>query len=344
MRKLVLIYLLIFSALPLKAAEIPEEDDGVRAVYATACENIRGEEAKSSARVRATDKASFKALENLSDLSDYRDKYDTHDYNVLIYTLVDNYLEDMAVRTLEQDEGKICVEVTGYLNRSNIDNAVRELAARREAQYPDKLVLEKTALTEPSPAGLPPKPEIKISEDIAVEKILEEEPTLPESDKAPQDPVAIAKTVADDGRTKVFIERTKFYNDTSTNAFHADLARALEENSQAAVTNSLSDADYIIKTKVLRAKVDPINKQTNRLQMVIALELINTADASSMTEHQNRFILFESTENEQNVAASLLKKLLRKAGQQIAPRIKHKTGNRGSDSIITPTAANYRAN
>ena len=343
MRKLVLIYLLLFPILPLKAEGIPE-DDGVRAVYATSCEKIRGEEAKSSARTRATDKASFKALENLSDLSDYRDKYDTHDYNVLVYTLVDNYLEDMAVRTLEQDESQICVEVTGYLNRKNIEKAVQELAARREAQYPDRLVVEKTALTEPSPTGLPPKPEIKISEDIAVEKILEEEKTLPAPAETPKDPASIAKTATDDGRTKVFIERTKFYNDTSTNAFHADLAGALEENSQAAVTNSLSDADYIIKTKVLRAKVDPINKQTNRLQMVIALELINTADSSTMTEHQNRFILFESSENEQNVAASLLKKLLRKAGRQIAPRIKPKAGSRGANSIITPAAANYKGN
>ncbi len=335
MRKLILIYLLLFFALPLQAAETEDQDNGVRAVYATSCEAVRADEAKSSARVRATDKASFKALENLSDLSDYRDKYDAHDYNVLVYTLVDNYLEDLAVRTLEQDNSKICVEVTGYLNQSNIEKAVQDLTAKREAQYPDKLVIEEKNLTEPSPTGLPPKPEIKISEDIAVEKILAEE-TPP--------PPAPAKAIIDDGRTKVFIERTKFYNDTSTNAFQADLAAPVEENPRLAVTNSLSDADYIIKTKVLRAKVDPINKQTNRLQMVVALELINTADSSSMTEHQNRFILFESSENEQNVAASLLKKLLRKAARQIMPKIKVREGSRGANSIITPTAANYKGN
>lgn len=335
MRKILLTYLLLFYAAPLLAAELNDEEEGVKSVYAIVCENLRNGEPKSSARMRATDKASFKALENLSDLSDYRDKYDAHDYNVLVYNLVDNYLEDLAVRTLAQDNEKICVEVTGYLSTQNIARAVSELSAKQEAKYPDQLVVEQAALTEPSPTALPPKPELKISEDIAVEKILEEEKTLPQKQIA-SDPISQARAAVDDGKTKVFIEQTKFYNDTATNAFHSVLAQALQENQVLAITNSLSNADYVVKTKVLRAKVDPLNSQTNRLQMVVSIELINTADASSIQEHQNRFILFESSENEQTVAASLLKKLLRKAGQQIAPKVKPKANVQATNSIITP--------
>ena len=193
-------------------------------------------------------------------------------------------------------------------------------------QYPDSLTIEKAALTEPSPTGMPPKPEIKISQDIAVENTLAEE--------KPAAPIAAPKV--DNGKTKVFIEKTKFYNNTDTNAFREDIAAPIEENRQLAITNSLSDADYIIKTKVLRAKVDPINKQTNRMQMVVALELIRTTDSSTLTEHQNRFMLFESTENEQSVAVSLLKKLLRKAAGQILPKIKAKPESYIPSSIITP--------
>ena len=72
------------------------------------------------------------------------------------------------------------------------------------------------------------------------------------------------------------------------------------------------------------------------MQMVVALELIRTTDSSTLTEHQNRFMLFESTENEQSVAVSLLKKLLRKAAGQILPKIKAKPESYIHSSIITP--------
>ena len=61
---------------------------------------------------------------------------------------------------------------------------------------------------------------IKCHDDIAVEKILEEEKTLP-PEKVASDPISQAKAAVDDGKTKVFIEQTKFYNDTATNAFHS---------------------------------------------------------------------------------------------------------------------------
>lgn len=326
MRKLFLTLALSLFSLPTLALETAEDyDDGIRAIYATACEPLRYGESNSAARMRAADKAAFDALENMNELSDYHSKYDAHDYRVLVYTLVDNYLEDMAVRTLQHDDKQVCVEVTAYLSQKSIEAAAQKMAAEREAQYPDSLTIEKSALTEPSPTGLPPKPEIKISQDIAVENALAEEK-----------PATVATTKAGHGKTKVFIEKTKFYNNTDTNAFRADIAAPVEENRQLAITNSLSDADYIIKTKVLRAKVDPINKQTSRMQMVVALELINTADSSTLTEHQNRFMLFESSENEQSVAASLLRKLLRKATAQIMPKIKAKSASSVTNSIITP--------
>ncbi len=326
MRKLFLTLALSLFSLPALALETAEDyDDGIRAIYATACEPLRYGESNSAARMRAADKAAFDALENMNELSDYHSKYDAHDYRVLVYTLVDNYLEDMAVRTLQHDDKQVCVEVTAYLSQKSIEAAAQKMAAEREAQYPDSLTIEKSALTEPSPTGLPPKPEIKISQDIAVENALAEEK-----------PATAAAPKTEHGKTKVFIEKTKFYNNTDTNAFLADIAAPVEENRQLAITNSLSDADYIIKTKVLRAKVDPINKQTNRMQMVVALELINTADSSTLTEHQNRFMLFESSENEQSVAASLLRKLLRKASGQIVPKIKAKSASSVTNSIITP--------
>ncbi|MBR2033538.1 MAG: hypothetical protein IKA03_02570 [Alphaproteobacteria bacterium] len=305
-------------------------EDNIQTLYASVCELVRPDEAKSSARVRATDKASFKAIENISALSEYRNKYDAHDYNVLVYSLVDNYLEDLAARTIKQNDNEICVEITGYLNTDNVAKAINEITNKQEEQYPDKLDIEEKALTQPSPNIAPPKPTLKINDEIAVEKVLAEKEVTKPLD-------AIPPALINDKRTKIFIERTMFFNDTSTNAFHKDMSRIVEENNKNMVTMSSNMADYIIKTKVLRAKVDPINKQTNRLQMVVSIELFNMENNSSITEHQNRFILFESNENEQSVAASLLRKLLRKAIKQIMPKIKSSFPE--SKSVITPSAA-----
>ena len=303
-----------------------ESDTDLITIYATVCEDIHPNESTSSTRMRATDKACFKALENIGDLSSYRSEYDTHNYNVLIYKLIDTYLEDLTSRTTSQNDTQLCVEVTGFLNKENILLAIEELANQQKDAYPKELQIENNALTLSSPNSLPPKPEIKINDEIAVEKNLDNE-------------AENLANVDDDKfknnfQTNVFIETTKFFNDTSTNAFQQDIAQILEENKYIKIVTSLSNADYIIKTKVLRAKVDPINKQTNRLQMVIAIELTGTKNDLKLTEHQNRFILFENAENEQSVATSLLRKLLRKATKQILPKIK--TPNSNDGSIITP--------
>ncbi len=287
-------------------------------LYALACENITNNTPKSAIRLKAADKAIFEALDKSSFLSEYKNTYETHDFNVLVYSLADNYLEDVSTRTTFQDEDKLCVEITGYLYPQNIEFALAEI--KEQQTYPEKLELEIEALTPPSPTSLPPKPKVKIKADIAVENIYKDNVT--------------------NKQTRVYIDKTMFSNNTSSNAFHFDISNEISENSNVIITDKTSNADYLIKTKVLRAKVDPINKQTNRMQMVVSLELINVADSTSIVEHQNRFVLFESSENEQTIASSLLKKLLRKAARQISSKIKDKYKTSGS--IITPNVSLQR--
>ena len=84
------------------------------------------------------------------------------------------------------------------------------------------------------------------------------------------------------------------------------------------------------------------------MQMVIALELVDNNTENSIIEHQNRFILFESSENEQKVAQDLMRKLLRKAADQIVNKIKIKNNplvnDMGMEAIITPTSPSYQPN
>ncbi|MBE6452712.1 MAG: hypothetical protein E7012_04405 [Alphaproteobacteria bacterium] len=324
MRKFSLLYLLLAIPYNVFAQDANNE---LISVYSTVCEDIRENESTSSTRMRATDKACFKALENLGDLSGYKSQYDTHDYNVLIYELIDTYLEDLTTRTISQNDTQICVEITGFLNKNNIQFAITALAEKQQAQYPEKLEIESNALTLPSPNEEMPKPEIKISDKIAIEKTLNGEIEQPENEK--KNDINLSAT-----KTKIFIESTKFFDGTNTTAFYKDISLILEQNKYLEIATGINDVDYIIKTKVLRAKVDPINKQTNRLQMVIAIELTDVKNETKILEHQNRFILFESSDNEQKVATDLLRKLLKKATKQIMPKIKTMQDKTGA--IITP--------
>lgn len=309
-------------------------DDETISVYAKACEPLRTGEARSGARVRATDKAGFKSVENISALSDIRSQTEPHDFNVLVYNLVDNYLEDMAVRTLEQSNEQICVEVTGYLSPANIDKAYQALREKQKQQAEENrsdtiddfqaLEIESDDLPE-AVTALPPKPQPKIRDEIAYE-------TAANETAAPT-----AETVADN-KTAVFVERTKFYNGSDTGVFFDNIKKALGENPEIKATTSKTGVDYVLNTKVLRARVDPINQKTNRLQMVVQLELIETETGTAITEHQNRFILFESSEDEQKVATGLMQKLLEKGCRRLLPKIKtpQSAEQRRNNAVITP--------
>ena len=314
-------YILLLIFLNSIANAYAMENDVV-SVYATTCEEVKPNEAKSSVRVRATDKASFKAVENLAQMQEYRNQYPTHDFNVLVYKIVDNYLEDLTIRTTEQTDEQLCVEVTGYLQEKNIQAAINENMQKHEVMkedYPQALEIEnRQDALQPVVTDLPPKPEITIKKEIAAETALNEE------------------AVSINGNVRVFIEPTTFFNNTSTDAFVPEIQQILQQEKNVTFINDKKSADYIIKSNVLRAKVDPINSKTNRLQMVIAVELLKTGNGKEFTDHQNRFILFESSEDEQIVANSLMKKLLRQAIKNIAPKIEASVSDNGA--VITPPA------
>lgn len=328
--------LCLFSAPAFAQEELDNPD--IISVYARACEPIKQGEARSSVRVRATDKAAFKSLENISALADIKQKLLASDFNTLVYTLIDNYLEDMAVRTVEHNDENLCVEVTGYLSKQNIAEArAKQKAAKQELMAQEKpyyLELESNEKDlPPVVTGMPPKPQPKIHEEIAFEtaEISAELPTAPNAQS--------------NSNTMIFVEKTKFFDGSNTGAFFETIKQALAENPNLATSQTMDNADYILKSEVLRAKVDPINKQTFRLQMVISMELTDTETSAKITEHQNRFLLFESTEDEQKVAASLMKKLLTKGCQQLLPRISAKNKGAMDGSIITPSQnTNYNRN
>ena len=87
--------LLLSLLLPFSASAQIENENKAIPLHSTVCEKITNGESRSSARMRATDKASFKAVESISELKTHKDTLNGHNFNLNVYKLVDNYLEDI---------------------------------------------------------------------------------------------------------------------------------------------------------------------------------------------------------------------------------------------------------
>lgn len=305
-------------------------DDDAAALYGAACEKIKPQEAKSSVRLRATDKASFEAVKNLSELDAFKSKSGEHDFNVLVYNIVDNYVEDLAVRTTKQNESEICVEVTGFVKK---DDLAAAMSSESDSQ-PEETTFAETGASLSSV----PSAEEEIREEP--QKTLEPEISAPEvliSQEASQTAEA---DEAKSPKKLLYIAPVSFFNNTVSENHKQILKEIFGKNEAFYLTENKDTADYIISAKVMRAKVDPINSNTNRLQMVLSVGVEFTDSGASTVEHQNRFILFANGDNEQEVAAKLMRKLLTKAGEQILNKveadIRRSAANDNSGKIITP--------
>lgn len=314
-------------------------DDDVIAIYGAACEKIKNGEAKSSLRVRATDKASFEAVSSISELAQIKKELDPHDFNVMIYDMVDNYVEDLAARTTKQDEANICVEVTGYLKKDNIVAAVQQTFEGRAGQ---DFTENRTDSVNGQSA---PETEIEATAGTVLSETSTPDNTVFVAEEASTKEVSLPqKTTADEGENKinVYVAPTVFFNDTESETHAQNVKTVLERSPVLRLTNDAGKADFVVKSNVLRAKIDPINSNTSRLQMVVSVTLENTKDKTTSTEHQNRFVLFSSSEDEQAVAGKLMRKLFEKATESVLPLLEKESHTDKAVSslpqMITPSS------
>jgi hypothetical protein len=302
-------------------------------VYAAVCERLINDESKASARARASDKAAFKAIEEVPQIASYRERFTPHQFNLAIYRLVDNYLDNINLHTVSQDAQNVCVEINAELTSSAINEVFASLMTPQQpaAVTPQDdnvgLDVEVDVPQEELSLAIPPKPEIVINKQIAYD-----------TENMPLTGAKVAQPVQGNAlpTTLVFVDKTEFYNGTSTSGFFSTLEQALMAKPNIKVTAGLSNPDYILKTKVLKAKVDNVNTETGRLQIVVALELINTATSEKFTDHQNRFVLFNTSEDAQKTASSLAQKLLQQGIEKLLPKIKTSQDKELSNTMITP--------
>lgn len=290
--------------------------DDLMTVSSAACEKISPDESLSSARIRAADVAAFRAVESLPAVASFRDKNDAGSFNTKVYNLTDNHLQNYQMSASQNEAGDVCVEVKAGLSLAQVKKA---FAAPIINSMAEPLNSEENNI------GLPPKPNITINDDIAYQ-----EPEIVVENPVKQPLPVINNHPA----TKVLVERTEFFDGTSTDKFYPYLNNNLSQRKDIAVTDIPDNPDYVLKTKVLKAKVDSLNDKTNRLHVVVSLTLTDTKTNQSTTEHQTRFILFENSENAQSTAAGLIRKLFAAGVDKLLPSIKGPAS--AGNEIITP--------
>lgn len=332
MKFIKLVFFILLCIVKPSFAQVDENNQEID-VFANVCEKISADESKSSARLRASDKAAFKGVEEISDLKRYKEKLDTHKFNLKVYKLIDNYLEDMNINVISQDEEYVCVEVSAYI----VPSSIYEVFSDVDYQKEEALNIEQENIEEDVNITVPPKPEIKINEQIAYSN---DDSAVQDNNKEDTaDEILYGKEEIKDfsgKKTSVFIDQTTFYNNTSTNGFFAHIEQEILKNGAVDIQATFDNPNYILKTKVLKAKVDNINSETARLHIVVGIELTDTLSSEVTTEHQNRFILFNTSEDAQSKAAELIKKLLSDGIAKILKNTKFNENISSSNNIITP--------
>lgn len=144
--KLSVCLLLACLAIPVKA------DSFILPVSSEACEEIKQDETVASARYRVYDKAALLAVKSSSYIKENTENLNDHSFNVLAYKLVDNVLSNVSITTIREESSKICVELTGSLEKTLVDevlagnetlelraDTVEKIAKEVNASYPKSL-------------------------------------------------------------------------------------------------------------------------------------------------------------------------------------------------------------
>ena len=202
-------------------------------IKANACEKAFGDESLSSTRVRAVDKAVFLGIKNLPELDEDKATLGEHDLNVMIYRLVDDFVEDLNSKVLKSEKGKVCVEIKGYINPLRIDEVRKEFDIRRGENTQTEELLKEIAQN--------------------VDEVFAMQPQNLE------------------GMALVYVEPLLYYNGKISQKHTDHLKEKIKDNPYYFLTDDKELADFVVSPKMLKAKVDALDETHKRFQMVVIL-------------------------------------------------------------------------
>ena len=255
-----------------------------------ACEEIKAEEGKSAARAKVADKAGFAAAEQLNLVQQYRNNFNEHDFNVMVYELVDGVLEGVSIQTISEDEKQICVEINAMVQEKNLREEISKHLKERGEKAPTDIVVE------------------------ALEDVIATKEKFENTEFA-------SKPMAVEDCPLVFVAPTVFYNGANSENHSKLLRHYLADNEKFYLTNEQEIADFIIYPKVKKAMMDESRDGIKRLQMQIQFMLVSSDGEMVAKDEQSRAIICDENKTEQQNAQELLKKMFAKSAKRIAAEI-----------------------
>jgi len=298
--------LLMMFLLPAVTLAQSRDADNVK-VEANACEEQKQDETKAALRTRTTDKASFIGVENLSDVAKYKNSLNPHDFNVLVYSLVDEALEEIFVQTISEESGKICVSVSGVIKKYNLEAGIEKFLQNRKEETPTDAVVETIVEQNERKSGLKP------------------------DEMQPREPVIAAEDMG-----LVYVAPTEFYNGAMSENHSRLIKHQLGKSPYFFITDDKSIADFIIYPKVSKAKVEKVGEDAGRLQIEISFVLKSADEMEIFKDEQSRVSVFDNTQTEQQAAQSLLKTMFAKSGRLLLAKIENiQKENQDSKPVAT---------
>jgi len=308
-------------------------------VSGTSCESVKKGEGVSSVFARVINKASLAAIENIPDFIDVKSAMVEKDYISTVNEIVKNHINSISTKTISQDSDSVCMQVSGFVNKDVIDEALSPYKEKvseedKEIKEYNDAVDEKEAVK----SAIKPGDVDYNNNEMVVEEVKDDLEELPQSTDV--DVSDIDETI---DLFKLYVAPTEFYNGTKSPEISNILKELFFVSDDLYLIKKHTEADFVITSKIDKAKIQPINKKVNRLYMVVSVKAENKDGDEVVKEFQKKFIAFSKDNDEQEVAYNLAKKLLEAAGEKVLVAVeteivkaKGKDASINDIEVITP--------
>lgn len=264
-----------------------DEDLLIRQINADACDARMAEDDAQTAKNRAIDKACLAAVKTSGLVQGYYPKLSDMALNLIAYRIIDEYLFDIKPNVTLDDEKQVCVHLD-----ANLEMAPEDLHV---------LVAEYKAS---APVAAPEIAQI-------VQEVQQETEFKPQNLQE---------------KKLLYIAPLHFWNGIQTNNYSAIIQDQLAHSDYFYVTDDETMADFIAEPYVETAHVDDVDDANRKMQISLSLNInaLSNNYFEPLTEQQNHFILFAATNDEQQVADQLIRKLLERAAAAAKSQLNHR--------------------
>ena len=257
-----------------------------RFVNAEACDDKQPSDDKKTAENRAVDKASIAAVKLSGIIQNRYPGLTASALDIISYRIIDEYMLNVKHDVTIDDDSHVCVKLnaTVEIMPDELAGLVRDYKNSEPAEFLAAEVAE------------------KVNENTAFK----------------------ANRLQD--KKLLYIENMTMWNGDVTDHYQEFLTGLFSSSDYFYVTDAPDAkdyADYIVSPSLAQAVVDRIDNEHRKMKINIELAVTSMHDAefSGIGVSQNHFILFAADKDEQEIADTLVRKLLTRAASEASQKL-----------------------